>query len=729
MLTLDEFIKEFHIMLNDQQLAAVQAIEEPTLLLAVPGSGKTTVLVTRIGYMVYCKGIAPEEILVVTYNVAAKSDMQRRCKKMFGEDLSMRVEFRTINGICAKAIAMYSRMVGKQAFELLSDEGEKARILAGIYQRIEHGFPSENDLSDLATRITYIKNRMLSKEEIARLNAECDYDLAKIYEAYRREMRARSLMDFDDQLVYAYTMFRSAPALLDAFWDRYSYIMVDEAQDTSKIQHAIIELLAGREHHLFMVGDEDQSIYGFRAAYPEALLSFEDRYPGARVLLMETNYRSDAGIVAAADAFIRQNSLRHEKHMRPWHQEAGTIRTIDIARRKGQYGYLLKVARNLMEKDAEDQKTTAVLYRDNESALPLIDLLEKQEIPYRIKNAEISFFSHRIVNDIRNIILFAADTTNTELFLQIYYKLQFFIKKADAEAICAQAKREEISVFDAALSYYGEGDWTAGKVKAMRTHMANMMREPADKALFRILNPMGYLDYVERSGLKNTKTEILQMLAQGERSPLALVERLDALAEILRNKEDDKEAKLVLSTIHSSKGLEYDTVYLLDVADGLFPETVLTSYRSADKEEIAAYEEERRLFYVGVTRAKENLILFHAKTKSTFLEQFLPNLRGSEAEAEHIAKRPNPKKTSLQADGQKTLARFASSRESYSKQGIIPTVHPGDIVLHSKYGRGEVGALLEKSGKIRVSFDGINKTFAYPGGFLNGNLVVEEDEL
>lgn len=729
MLTLDEFIKEFHIMLNDQQLAAVQAIEEPTLLLAVPGSGKTTVLVTRIGYMVYCKGIAPEEILVVTYNVAAKSDMQRRCKKMFGEDLSMRVEFRTINGICAKVIAMYSRMVGKQAFELLSDEGEKARILAGIYQRIEHGFPSENDLSDLATRITYIKNRMLSKEEIARLNAECDYDLAKIYEAYRREMRARSLMDFDDQLVYAYTMFRSAPALLDAFWDRYSYIMVDEAQDTSKIQHAIIELLAGREHHLFMVGDEDQSIYGFRAAYPEALLSFEDRYPGARVLLMETNYRSDAGIVAAADAFIRQNSLRHEKHMRPWHQEAGTIRTIDIARRKGQYGYLLKVARNLMEKDAEDQKTTAVLYRDNESALPLIDLLEKQEIPYRIKNAEISFFSHRIVNDIRNIILFAADTTNTELFLQIYYKLQFFIKKADAEAICAQAKREEISVFDAALSYYGEGDWTAGKVKAMRTHMANMMREPADKALFRILNPMGYLDYVERSRLKNTKTEILQMLAQGERSPLALVERLDALAEILRNKEDDKEAKLVLSTIHSSKGLEYDTVYLLDVADGIFPETVLTSYRSADKEEIAAYEEERRLFYVGVTRAKENLILFHAKTKSTFLEQFLPDLRGSEAEAEHIAKRPNPKKTSLQADGQKALARFASSRESYSKQGIVPTVHPGDIVLHSKYGRGEVGALLEKSGKIRVSFDGINKTFAYPGGFLNGNLVVEEDEL
>ena len=175
MLTLEEFIKKFHIDLNEQQWMAVQAVERPTLLLAVPGSGKTTVLVTRIGYMVYCKGIAPEEILVVTYNVAAKNDMCSRCERMFGEELASHVEFRTINGICAKAIAIYSRMVRKAAFSLLSDESEKAKILSMIYQQVERDFPSENDLSDLATRITFIKNRMLSEKEMEVFGEEAEY--------------------------------------------------------------------------------------------------------------------------------------------------------------------------------------------------------------------------------------------------------------------------------------------------------------------------------------------------------------------------------------------------------------------------------------------------------------------------------------------------------------------------------------------------------------------------
>lgn len=698
MLTLEEFIKKFHIDLNEQQWMAVQAIERPTLLLAVPGSGKTTVLVTRIGYMVYCKGIAPEEILVVTYNVAAKNDMSSRCERMFGEELASHVEFRTINGICAKAIAIYSRMVRKAAFSLLSDESEKAKILSMIYQQVERDFPSENDLSDLATRITFIKNRMLSEKEIEAFGEEAEYDLVEIYQRYRKELRARSLMDFDDQMVYAYNMFRSAPELLEAFQRQYHYLCVDEAQDTSKIQHAIIALLAQKDAHIFMVGDEDQSIYGFRAAYPEALLSFEKQYANASVLLMETNYRSNANIVAAADAFIQKNTLRHEKHMYPSHPATSQIRTVDVVRRKGQYGYLLKVARSLMEEAAEDHQTTAVLYRDNESVLPLIDLLEKHEIPYRMKNAEISFFTHRIVNDIRNIILFAADTTDTKLFMQIYYKLQFFMKRADAEAISAKARREERSVFDVALEYYGEGNWTAGKIKAMRTHMVNMVRESAPKALYRILNPMGYLDYVERTRLKNTKTEILQMLAEGVESPLAFVAHLDDLEETLRSKKNNNQEKMILSTIHSSKGLEYDTVYLLDVTDGLFPETALTSYRGASREEIAAYEEERRLFYVGITRAKENLILFRGKTKSTFLGELLPE------------------------------TKMHGKEKRKESSGIIPKVQRGDMVIHSRYGRGEVGAVSEETGKIRISFAGVNKMFAYPNVFLSGNLVLEEDE-
>ena len=201
-------------------------------------------------------------------------------------------------------------------------------------------------------------------------------------------------MDYDDQMLYAYKMLRMDSRLLEHFQNLYPYICVDEAQDTSKIQHAIIALLAAKSENLFMVGDEDQSIYGFRAAYPEALLDFEKDHPGARVLLMEENFRSNAKIVSAADKFIQKNTLRHEKHMKAA-REAGTdIRKISLKSRKAQYVYLMKIAQ-------ECSTETAVLYRDNECAIPLIDLLERKHIPYRMRNAELSFFTHRTVLDIQ----------------------------------------------------------------------------------------------------------------------------------------------------------------------------------------------------------------------------------------------------------------------------------------------------------------------------------------
>ena len=191
-------------------------------------------------------------------------------------------------------------------------------------------------------------------------------------------------MDYDDQMVYAYNMLLKIPWLLEYFQNQYPYICVDEAQDTSKIQHAIIALLASRTGNLFMVGDEDQSIYGFRAAYPEALLEFEQHHPGAKVLLMEENIRSDANIVQAANRFIQNNTLRHEKHMHPSRPKQREIREISVANRKAQYSYLFKVA-------ASCTNQAAVLYWDHECALPLIDLLERNGIPYRMRNVDITF--------------------------------------------------------------------------------------------------------------------------------------------------------------------------------------------------------------------------------------------------------------------------------------------------------------------------------------------------
>lgn len=653
MMTWTEFIRRFPIQLNQQQESAVQSVEGPVLLLAVPGSGKTTVLVTRLGYMVYCKGIAPERILTVTYTVAATKDMAERFACRFGAEMAGRLEFRTINGICARVIQYCSWKSGRTAFSLLTDEKRIAAMLSGIYQRIEHSYPTESDLQNVRTLITFIKNRMLGEEEIRALEKDAEIQLLRIYKAYNAELREHQLMDYDDQMVYAYTMLQRFPWLREHFQQQYPYICVDEAQDTSKIQHAIIALLASRTENLFMVGDEDQSIYGFRAAYPDALLEFEQHHPGARVLLMEENFRSDASIVRAADRFIQKNTLRHEKHMQPARPKQREIREIPLANRKAQYSYLLKVAEDCTAAYAADPKRRAaaadevkeradggpatdalhadrrrssspiaVLYRDHECALPLIDLLERNGVPYKMRNADIGFFTNRVVLDICNIIRLAENPLNTELFMQLYYKLGTYLRKQDAQSIADISQLEGLSVWDVALKHGGLNAYTKGKVRAIQTHMRNMLKESAGRAIYRIVEYMGYREYMERSEIKDTKLDILRILADQEDSPRHLVDRLEKLRQVLKEKSSERDCPFILSTIHASKGLEYDSVYLLDVIDGVLPAQIPKDLKKAEKAELEAYEEERRLFYVGITRAKDQLYVFTMKTQhSAFCDE------------------------------------------------------------------------------------------------------------
>ena len=335
-------LTQLNITLSPQQLTAVQAVEGPVLLLAVPGSGKTTVLVTRLGYMVKCCSVYPEEILTLTYTVAATKDMAERFRYLFGSELALRMEFRTINGICSKVIYEYGRRIGKTAFELLTDEKQIAGMLSQIYVQEAGEYPTESDLQSVRSYITYIKNSMLSESEIREFEKECEgIPIARIYQRYCSRMREEKLMDYDDQLLHAYTILKKVPQVLSDFQKKYHYICVDEAQDTSRIQHEIIKLLAGANDNLFMVGDEDQSIYGFRAAYPQALLDFEKDHKNAQVLLMEENFRSNARIVERADHFIRKNTLRHKKEMHATREPQQDVHVIELSSRGAQYTCLL----------------------------------------------------------------------------------------------------------------------------------------------------------------------------------------------------------------------------------------------------------------------------------------------------------------------------------------------------------------------------------------------------
>ena len=719
-----EFETTFSVKLNQQQKEAVQSTKGPVLLLAVPGSGKTTVLVTRLGYMIYCKNIPPESILTVTYTVAATKDMSERFAVRFGEDMAKRLEFRTINGICARIIQYYGRRIGKTPFELVKDEKATTGMLIRICQDHGMGYPTESDLKNVRTLLTYIKNMMLNEEELQKLEEESDIRIAGIYREYCRQMREQKLMDYDDQMLYAYNMLRKDPGVLAYFQNRYPYICVDEAQDTSKIQHAIIALLAAGTGNLFMVGDEDQSIYGFRAAYPEALLSFEKKHPGAKVHLMEENFRSNAKIVEAADKFIQKNTLRHEKHMRAAREAGADIREISLKSRKAQYVYLMKAAQECTTgmagmSGSEEHRgradasvtETAVLYRDNECAIPLIDLLERKNIPYRMRNADLSFFTHRTVLDVQNIIRFAMDPKDTELFMQIYYRLKLFFNKKDALRYAQISQEKDMEVLDAALKYGNLEKYQEDNIRNLKRQMVRILNMPGDEAVNQILTYMGYQDYLKKMGMNANKLETVKLIGSRVESPEKLLERLEELRTIIQEKVSDKDCPFILSTMHASKGLEYDTVYLLDVMDGILPEKVLANPRTASKEELETYEEERRLFYVGVTRAKNQLNVFTTNKPSKFCSELLGkrNLRENQQKEYAGIKKwgdYSPAGTyGIKGNGMYHgygTGHGSQKQPGKSYQELADALGEGMIVKHKKFGEGVV---VDMEGEhIRIQF-------------------------
>ena len=659
-MTYEEFKSQYPVRLNRQQEEAVRQTDGPILLLAVPGSGKTTVLVTRLGYMLHCKGIRPERVLTVTYTVAATKDMKARFVSFFGEEHADKLTFRTINGLCAVVIGRYARQKGTEPFALLDDERQINSVIRDLLARTGTAFPSDLQVKDARTHITYCKNMMLTEAEIHAHKVD-GMDFPRVYFEYQDYLLRSRRMDYDDQMVFTYRIFRQHPDILAYFQHRWPYICVDEAQDTSKIQHAILRQLASGSGNIFMVGDEDQSIYGFRAAWPQALLEFEQVFPGAKVLKLETNYRSTRAIVEKADAFIRRNQNRRPKKMRTENQQGSPIRRIMLEDYNRQYNYLLKIAENCEE-------STAVLYRNNDSALPLIDLLEQKGVPYACRQREGFFFTSPLVRDITDMLEFVFDDGNKELFLRFYYKLDLKLKKAVISQLLYGIPRDK-SVFEVLLESGGLEPWQMGKVKAMQTHYSKLPYLTSFAAIQRLVRYMGYGDYLQEQHGDTAKLDILLSLANQTPMVGQFLLHLRELKNHIETLEPRPDCPFVLSTIHASKGLEYDRVILIDAVDGLLP--------SADEDE--ELEEERRLFYVGATRAKKQLEFLCYENKfgepSNAAFPFVSQFLGEE-----------PKKP--QEPERKPLPAKPSGPSKEQLAAWMKDYIPGTEVTHKIFGRG-----------------------------------------
>lgn len=707
-MTFEEFTRKYNISLNQQQLDAVKSVENPTLLLAVPGSGKTTVLIARLGYMIYCLEINPKEILTVTYTVAATKDMKARFIKVFGSDYADNIEFRTINGICAKIIAAYGRKIGRKPFNLISDEGERSRIVNNIYIKEYQKYPDEMEVKQVLTLATYAKNMMLKPEEIQKLGEDNDLpDFADIFRLYNVTLKENLLMDYDDQMCYAYNLLKKCPDILLELQNRYKYICVDEAQDTSKIQHMIIEIIAKKEQKLFMVGDEDQSIYGFRAAYPEALLSFEKTYTNAKVLLMEENFRSTKEIVETADAFIQKNRYRHKKTMNAHRSSGEKVEQIKAKSPREEYAILLNAAKN-----AKNQ--TAILYRDNECAVPVIDLLERNNIRYRIKGADFVFFSHKVVRDVIDIIDFIYNPNDIEVFGRIYYKLKTYITKQEFLKIAQIVKSAGIDPLTAAIRLTDK-EYKRKSLKDLKSDIRLVKDFKPSMGLNFIGAKLGYLDYMDRNKLSVNKFEIIKALSYNVSTLLELKTRIGELQTIIAQKEMDYDAKVILSTIHSSKGLEYDTVYLMDVKTGILPAENIKDY--SNKEKANVYEEDRRLFYVGMTRAKNELNVFDFGYESPFVKEiFEKSSVNSKKVKKYNEKTTVPYTVAVQTNNNHINSVLYNS----CKNEILRT----KTLEHKVFGKGEVTEINDD--RLTVRFSDKTRKLSLNGIILSKNIILKK---
>ena len=589
-----EFCAKYHVRLNDQQSTAVQRVNGATLLLAVPGSGKTTVIVARTGYLLHVVGIDPRNILTITFTKAAAREMKERFIKKFGAVNGLVPHFSTINSFCLSVIKTCAREKHITIPELVPNNEPIIRDIARTMMR---DYPSDSTIKSLAQSIGKVKNELMENDQIKQIEEE-GIDFYQFYHKYKTHLTDNGLMDFDDQLLMANELLDTYPDILARAKKQYRYISLDEAQDTSLVQHRIVQKLVGKDGNIFMVGDEDQSIYGSRGAYPEALLSFESDYNNASIIYMETNFRSDQKIVLAANQFIKRNKERHDKNMHPNSTEEGKISFVPLQDMKSQPHMVFDAIRKAL---AAKDHTLAILYRNNYSAIPIINLLQKAGLGVRTRDAAGIFLTNFVVSDILTFFRFAKDQTNLQLFRQLYYKLGLYLKSSVVQSIEETMARQPCRSALIPLTHYGR---ISAQSRQILRYMDELPKMPPLDGIDSILWNIGYMDnWLQRKideGASESslmlKVNILKLVAMEYKTVDEFLTAIDRI----RDYQGDPDSNVTLSTIHSSKGLEFDQVVLVDVFNGVLP-TISNTKEEKDE------EEEARLFYVGATRAKHQL--------------------------------------------------------------------------------------------------------------------------
>lgn len=590
---------------NEAQTQAIQHTDGPCLVLAGPGSGKTLTIVNRVKYLIEKQKVRPEEILVVTFTRFAAAEMKSRlCLVMGKRDLPVTVG--TFHGIYYGILKWAYRMNQ----ENILSETEKYQILHGVInkERMEI-FDEEDFIQDIAAEIGKVKNNRIPLEEFVseKCSADAFRNIYRNYEQHRKELKK---IDFDDMLVLCYELFRSRPDVLAQWQKKFRYVLIDEFQDINRIQYDVIRMLAQPENNLFVVGDDDQAIYGFRGADSELMLGFGKDFPNAKQILLGMNYRSTANIVQNSLKLIENNVERYSKKLEANREGGSCLHIQEVKDPVEEAEYVLEEIERCKENGIKEEEI-AILFRVHTDARAVVEAMVERKIPFQMKEHLPNIYEHFIAKDIMAYFRLATGARHRQDFLQIMNRPKRYLGRDSV----AGAKVS----FEDMRKFYCDKDWMIDRIDQFEWDVKMLMKMAPYAAIQYIRKRIGYDDFLKEYAFTHqiNRSDLNEVLAEIEEAAKAFssVEEwfahVEEYTETLKVKEKERNrprSGVRLMTIHASKGLEFKQVFLIAANEGRIP------YQKAktDKE----IEEERRLFYVAMTRAKDFLKICYVKIKN-----------------------------------------------------------------------------------------------------------------
>lgn len=729
--------------LNEQQREAVLHTEGPLLILAGAGSGKTRVLTHRIAYLIEEMGVNPWNILAITFTNKAAGEMRERVDNLVGIG-SDSIWVSTFHSACVRILRRYIGLLGYDTNFTIYDSDDQKTLMRDVCRMLNVDTKMFKERMFLGA-VSHAKEELITPQEF-RLEAGGDFvklKVADVYEEYEKQLRANNALDFDDLLVKTVQLFQTQADVLDHYQERFRYIMVDEYQDTNTVQFELVRILSSKYRNLCVVGDDDQSIYKFRGANIRNILNFEQFFEDARVIKLEQNYRSTGNILNAANAVIRHNAGRKDKTLWTANGDGGKLefRQFDTAYDEAEY--IVGDIAGSVKKEERTYNDHAILYRTNAQSRVFEEKFVTANIPYKIVGG-VNFYARREIKDLLSYLKTVDNGKDDLAVRRIINVPKRGIGLTSVNRVQEYAASREISFYEALqaadlIPGIGRGLAKLESFTALIEHYKADAQEMSVSDLMKeIIEETGYIESLENEDaeeaearIENIDELISKIVAYEEMcgdmdmpatlggflEEVALVADIDSL--------DENSDYVVLMTLHSAKGLEFPHVYLAGLEDGLFP-----SYMSITSDDLEDIEEERRLCYVGITRAEEELTLTCARRRmvrgetqynrmSRFLkeipvelvltgETFAGETEDAQKELQKELQKRNAYTQAKQAFQTKVYAAAKPAKQFGSPSGSSLDYEVGDRVRHVKFGEGTVTGIIEggRDYEVTVDFDG-----------------------